>query len=79
MGQYSQDYFMGMCSDLMAGKTDPAKFFGLLSSTGNLFWKGAIVGALLTFALNNASVKSALGESLSAIFGAATPKPDTQN
>ena len=69
---------MGLCSDLMEGKTDPAKFFGLLSGTGNLFWKGAIVGALLTLALNNASVKSALSDSLSAIFSATAPKPDTQ-
>ena len=76
--EQSQDYFMGMCADLMEGKTDPSKFFGLLSGTGNLFWKGAIVGALLTFALNNDSVKSALSESLSAIFGAVHSKPDTQ-
>ena len=74
----SQDYFMGLCSDLMEGKTDPAKFFGLLSGTGNLFWKGAIVGALLTVAMNNSSIKSALNESLSAIFGAVAPKTEPQ-
>ena len=75
--EQSQDYFMGMCADIMEGKTDPSKFFGLLSGTGNLFWKGAIMGALLTFALNNESVKSALGESFSAIFNTTTSNPDT--
>lgn len=64
------------CNDLMQGKTDPSKIAGLLSGNGSVFWKGAIIGALLTFILTNSSVKSALAESFSAIFGAANQKTD---
>jgi hypothetical protein len=62
---------LAMCSDLMQGKADPAKIASFLTAGGTHFWKGAIVGALATFVLTNSSVKSALGDSFSAIFGGA--------
>lgn len=63
-------------SELMQGKTDPVKIAGLLAGNQGTFWKGAIVGALLAFIATNSSVKSALGESLSAICGASKPSTD---
>jgi hypothetical protein len=45
------------------------KIAGFLSSSGAHFWKGAIVGAALTFILTNEGVKSALAETFSGLFG----------
>lgn len=55
-------------SDLMQGKTDPAKIMSFLTSTGTYFWKGALVGAVLTLILTNDSVKSTLKECLGAVL-----------
>ena len=70
--QHMQNHYgqmMAMCNDLMQGKADPAKIVSFLTSSGAHFWKGAAVGALLTFVLTNSSVKSALGDTFSSIFG----------
>lgn len=56
-------------SDFVQGKTDPAKIMSFLTSTGAHFWKGAAVGALLTFILTNGSVKSAVAEAFTGVFG----------
>ena len=65
------EQMMDLCNDLMQGKTDPMKIAGLLSSSGSHFWKGAIVGVLLALILNSGTLKSALGDNLSSLFGAA--------
>lgn len=57
-----------MYNDFMQGKTNPAKVVNFLSGTGTHFWKGAIVGAVLTLILTNNSIKSSLSEGLSGIF-----------
>jgi hypothetical protein len=64
-----------MCSEIMQGKADPMKIASFLTASGAHFWKGAIVGALMTFILTNSSVKSALGDSFSAIFGSSKTEP----
>lgn len=83
-GQYGEDpqhlqnqygQMLHMCTELMQGKADPSKILSFLTASGTHFWKGALVGALLTFVLTNSSVKSALGETFSAIFGG--DKPDS--
>lgn len=55
-------------NDVMQGKTDPAKIINFLSSTGTYFWKGAIVGAVLTLLLTNDGVKSMLKECLGGLI-----------
>jgi anthranilate phosphoribosyltransferase len=60
-----------LCNDLMQGKADPSKIAAFLTSTGTHFWKGAVVGAAVTFVLTNSAVKSALGDTFSAILGGA--------
>ena len=60
-----------LCNDIMQGKADPSKIAAFLTSTGAHFWKGAIVGAAVTFLMTNSAVKSALGDTFSAVFGAA--------
>lgn len=55
-------------NDMTQGKTDPAKIMNFLTSTGTHFWKGALVGAVLTLVLTNDSVKSTLKECLGAII-----------
>ncbi|WP_027183717.1 hypothetical protein [Desulfovibrio inopinatus] len=64
--QYSQ--MISMCNDLMQGKADPATIASFLTSGGTHFWKGAIVGALLTVVLKQTSVTSAVSESVSSLF-----------
>lgn len=59
-----------LCNELMQGKADPVKIASFLTTSGTYFWKGAIVGALATFVLTNASVKSAIRDSVSSVFGA---------
>jgi hypothetical protein len=68
---------LAMCNEIMQGKADPVKIASFLTASGTHFWKGAIVGALVTFILTNGSVKSALGDSFSAIFGGAKPAEPT--
>ncbi len=64
--QYGQ--MIAMCNDLMQGKADPAKIASFLSAGGAHFWKGAVVGALVTFALKNTSVKSVFTNGMSSLF-----------
>jgi len=66
---------LAMCNEIMQGKADPVKIASFLTANGTHFWKGAIVGALATFVLTNSSVKSALGDSFSAIFGRSKAEP----
>lgn len=63
---------LAMCNDLMQGKADPIQIANFLTSSGTHFWKGAIVGAVLTFILTNDGVKSALGDTFSGFFGSAS-------
>ncbi|MFZ5812517.1 MAG: hypothetical protein ACOY4F_10780, partial [Thermodesulfobacteriota bacterium] len=69
--EYRYGQMIELCNDLMQGKADPSKIAAFLTSTGTHFWKGAIVGAAVTFVLTNSAVKSALGDTFSAIFGGA--------
>lgn len=61
-------------NDIMEGKPDPAKLAGLFSGSDGYFWKGALVGAALTLLVTNQSLRSALGECFSSIFGKNTPE-----
>jgi hypothetical protein len=58
---------MAMCNDLMQGKADPMQVMSFLNSNGTNFWKGALVGAAVTFLLTNEGVKSALRETFSSL------------
>lgn len=69
--EYRYGQMIELCNDLMQGKADPGKIAAFLTSTGAHFWKGAVVGAAVTFLLTNDAVKSALGDTFSAVFGAA--------
>lgn len=55
---------MELYNDFVQGKTDPSKIMNFLTSTGTHFWKGAIVGALLTLVMTNESVKATLKDCL---------------
>jgi|GEM_PF-1586150 len=69
--EYRYGQMMELCNDIMQGKADPSKIAAFLTSTGAHFWKGAVVGAAVTFLLTNSAVKSALGDTFSTIFSAA--------
>ncbi len=69
--EYRYGQMIELCNDLMQGKADPSKIAAFLTSTGTHFWKGALVGAAVTFVMTNSAVKSALGDTFSAIFGGA--------
>ncbi len=69
--EYRYGQMIELCNDLMQGKADPSKIAAFLTSTGTHFWKGALVGAAVTFVLTNNAVKSAMGDTFSAIFGGA--------
>jgi hypothetical protein len=69
--EYRYGQMIELCNDIMQGKADPSKIAAFLTSTGAHFWKGAVVGAAVTFLLTNSAVKSALGDTFSAVFGAA--------
>lgn len=60
---------MDLCNDFMMGKTDPSKIMNFITSTGTHFWKGAIVGAALTFLLTNKAVKSTISDCFSGLIG----------
>lgn len=64
-----------LCGDLMRGKADPSKIMSFLGASGDHFWKGAIVGAGLTFLLTNDTVKSAVTDSLGSLFGGSKSGP----
>lgn len=70
-GQFDRRFGQAMeiYGDFMQGKTDPNKIMNFLTSTGPNFWKGAVVGALLTFVLTNNSVKSTIGDAFSGLCG----------
>lgn len=67
---------MEIYTDFMQGKSDPSKIMDFLTSTGAHFWKGAAVGALLALLLTNSTVKSAIGEAFSGLFGKGGDSPE---
>lgn len=60
---------MELYNDFVQGKTDPTKIMNFLSSSGAHFWKGAAVGAAIALLASNSTVKAAVADAFSTLFG----------
>lgn len=66
---YRYGQLMDICQDFMLGKPDPVKIGSFLTAGGDNFWKGAAVGAALTFVVSSGALKSVFSGGLASILG----------
>ena len=60
---------LGLVGEIMNGTATPASFGSLLSGCSEQFWKGALVGAGITFLLTNPTVRESISGAFGSLFG----------
>jgi len=66
--QYGQ--MMSLVNDLVNGNADASRVMNFIDGVDNHFWKGALVGMSVSLLLTNDTVKNAIVDTLSGIWGA---------